>query len=160
MAKRCFLFGHSDAPDSILPLLEARMEAHYAEYGVREFIAGEYGRFDALAAEAGRRVKQRHPDIRLTLMTPYYRPEKSRTLPRNFDELLFPDRLETVPMRLRIVRANRMMIEYADTVICCVCRPGNARKLLEYAQRRRRKDDLIIDSLLENSSAAQYNEYT
>ena len=160
MARRCFLFGHSDAPDSILPLLEARMEAHYADHGVREFITGEYGRFDALAAEAGQRIKQRHPDVRLTLMTPYYRPEENRPLPRNYDELLLPDGLETVPMRLRIVRANRKMIECADTVICYVCRPGNACKLLEFAQRRQQNGRIIVDPLLENLPAAQYNECT
>lgn len=160
MAKKCFLFGHSDAPSSILPLLEERMEAHYNEYGVREFITGQYGHFDDLAATAGRHIKQRHPDVRLTLMTPYYPCPSDFELPENYDGTLYPEGMESVPRRIAIVRANAKMIEYADTTICYVHRPGNARTLLDYAKRCQRKGKIIVDSLLENLCGVQYNEYT
>lgn len=133
MAKESFLLGHSGAPSSILPLLKGRMNAHYNEHEVREFIAGQYVHFDDLAATTGKRIKQRHPDVRLMLMTPYFPYPSAFDLPKDYDETLYPKGMETVPKRVAIVRANAKMTEHADTVIRYVHRPGNARTLLNYA---------------------------
>ena len=51
-AKTCFFIGHRDAPEEVLPQLEAAVETHVAAYGVTDFVVGGYGRFDALAARA------------------------------------------------------------------------------------------------------------
>ena len=61
----CFFIGHRDAPDKVLPLLEEEVERHITAYGVRDFVVGRYGNFDALAAHAVVCAKERHPGIRL-----------------------------------------------------------------------------------------------
>ena len=68
MGKSCFLFGHRDCPDSILPKIEAAVKKHY-ELGVRYFYVGHRGRFDSLVTTAVKRAKEQHPDIRLYLTT-------------------------------------------------------------------------------------------
>ncbi len=70
--KTCFFIGHRNAPETMRPLLVAAVERHIAEYGVSEFVAGHYGRFDYMAAGAVQRAKERHPEVTLALLLPYY----------------------------------------------------------------------------------------
>lgn len=42
----------------LAPLLDETIERHIVEYGVTEFVVGQHGRFDQLAAEALRREKR------------------------------------------------------------------------------------------------------
>lgn len=70
--KTCFFIGHRNAPETLRPLLYAAVERHITEYGVREFVVGHYGNFDAMALGAVRKAKERHPKVTLTLLLPYY----------------------------------------------------------------------------------------
>lgn len=144
MAKLCFLFGHRDAPEDILPELIRTAEKHYVQYGIREYVVGQYGNFDHLAVRAIREVKKKHEDVRLLLLTPYYSPERPQQIPEGCDGTLYPDGMERVPKRVSIVRANRYMIGRADSVICYVNRPGNARELLGHALILAKSADNIV----------------
>ena len=130
----CFFIGHRETPDRVYPTLIETIERHIAEYGVSEFVVGQYGNFDRLVIRALSQVKRAHPDITLMLMTPYYPVNRKVDLPKAFDALFYPPNLETVPKRLAIVRANRYMVERSDFLIAYVRHPAsNARELLEYA---------------------------
>lgn len=144
----CFFIGHRDTPSSILPKLQDAVERHIAEYGVIEFVIGRYGCFDSLAAQAVREAKKRHPEIRLTLLLPYYDPIKPLELPSGFDGSLYPDGLEHAPRRAAIVRANLYMVCHSDYLIAYdTGRIGNTRKLLEYALRREIKGLIHVENL-------------
>ena len=144
----CFFIGHRDTPPSILPKLRETVERHIIEYGVEEFVVGKYGSFDRLAAQAVREAKQCHPEIRLTLLLPYYDPTKTFELPSGFDGSLYPDGLENVPRRAVIVRANQYMVCRSDYLIAYDAgRIGNARKLLEYARHREAKGLIHVENL-------------
>ena len=73
----CFFIGHRDAPERVMESLTAAVERQIVEYGVTAFVVGQYGAFDRMAARAVREAKQRHPEVSLTLLLPYYRPEKT-----------------------------------------------------------------------------------
>lgn len=47
---RCFLIGHRDTSSDILPSLTTEIEHHIREQSITEFVVGQYGRFDRLAA--------------------------------------------------------------------------------------------------------------
>lgn len=145
MDKSCFLFGHRDCPDSILPRIEAAVIKHY-ELGVRYFYVGNRGRFDSLAATAVKRAKVLHPDIRLFLVISYHPAERAVDLWYGFDNSFYPP-LEGVPRQYAIVKANEYMVDTTDTAICYVSHFGNTRKLLERAQRRQKKGEIIIENL-------------
>ena len=49
--KTCFFIGHREASSEILPMLTETVEQHIVEYGVTEFVVGNYGGFDRLAAK-------------------------------------------------------------------------------------------------------------
>lgn len=147
--KSCFMFGHADCPDSILPKIEEAIETCYS-HGVTDFYVGNRGRFDSLAATAAKRVKQRHPHIQLFLLLAYHPAERTVDLSDGFDGSYYPP-LEGTPRQYTIVKANRYMVNTADALICYVCHIGNTRNLLEYAERRQKKDGVVIENLAENS---------
>lgn len=133
--KRCFLIGHHDTPVTIYPALEKEIERHIAELGVTEFIVGHYGNFDRMAARALAAAKQRHSEITLWLLLPYHPAEQAVDIPKGFDGSIYPEKMETVPRRAAIVKANRSMVEQVGYLIAYVCHSfGNTRKLMDYAK--------------------------
>ena len=133
--KSCFFIGHREADDRLLPRLELVIDRLIREEGVRYFYVGGYGGFDRLAAAAVRRMKQKYPDITLMLVLPYHPAERPTEAPDGFDGTYHPEGLESTPKRYAIVRANRIMVDTCDWLVCYV-RHGasNSRKLLDYAE--------------------------
>ena len=140
--KTCFMFGHGTAPFGIMPEIERAVEAHYTDHGVTAFYVGNRGQFDSMAASAVKHVKQRHPEIQLYLVLAYHPGERTVHLSSGFDRSFYPP-IENVPRPYAIVRANQYMVKTADTLICYVKHPGNARNLLEYAQKSRKNSPVI-----------------
>ena len=150
----CFFIGHRDAPDSILPSLSAAIEARIVEDGVDQFVAGNYGRFDSLAAQAVRKAKKQHPDILLFYLRPYHPAERSFT-PAGFDGSFYPPGMETVPRKLAIVRANRYMVDNSQFLIAYArYTVSNAWELTEYAWKREKKGLIHVKNL------ARVSEYS
>lgn len=58
--KSCFFIGHREASEEIFPELAEAMERHIVDYGVTEFIVGNYGGFDRMAARAVISAKALH----------------------------------------------------------------------------------------------------
>ena len=48
--KTCFLIGHRDAPNMLREKLEKAIAEAITEYRVTEFVVGQYGAFDKMAA--------------------------------------------------------------------------------------------------------------
>ena len=135
--KSCFFIGHRETPEEIYPALLAEVERHITELGVTEFIVGQYGAFDHLAARAVIAAKKTYPYVSLLLLLPYHPAERSITIPEGFDDTYYPSEMEKVPRRLAIVRANRYVVDHTDYLIAYVSHPvSNAKNLVEYAERR------------------------
>lgn len=132
--KSCFMFGHADTPDTIIPRLDEAIENCYSK-GIVYYYVGNRGRFDSLAASAVLRAKKRHTDMKLYLLLAYHPAERPVALWEGFDGSYYPP-LEGTPRQYTIVKANQYMVCNSDAIICYVCHAGNTRKLLDYAQRR------------------------
>lgn len=146
--KSCFFFGHAHAPTEILPVLTQTVERHISAFGVTEFIVGNYGDFDHMAAKAVMEAKVQHPEITLSLLIPYHLAERPVAYPSGFDNTFYPPGMERVPRRLAIVRANRYMVDHVDYLIAYVWHPAsNAQNLLEYAQKREQRHLISITIL-------------
>lgn len=74
--KSCFFIGHREASTELLPALAEAVEKHITEYGVTEFIVGNYGGFDRISARAVIEAKKRHPASNARNLVEYA--EKSR----------------------------------------------------------------------------------
>ena len=144
--KSCFLFGHADCPDQVLPRLEQAIETAVSN-GVTGFYVGNRGAFDRLVATAVKRAKKKFPEVRLYLLLAYHPAERPQELSEGFDGTYYP--LEKAPpRRFSIVRANEAMLRQAEYVICYVNHVGNTRKLFAVAQKRR---ELTIDNIAERN---------
>ena len=144
----CFFIGHREAPDSLLPTLNAEVERHITEYGVTDFVIGDYGQFDALAAKCVKAAKKRHLEVTLTLLLPYHPYDRPTPIPPGFDGTFYPPGMETVPKRAAIIRANRYMVDHSDYLIAYVWHTAsNAWDLMEYA-RKREKSKMIRTTIL------------
>ena len=76
--------------------------------------------------------------------------ERPVEAPNGYDGTYYPNGLEGVPRRFRIVRANRTMIDTSDWLIAYVCHgASNSRKFLEYAERRKKKGLLQVQNIAE-----------
>ena len=124
------------------------IEQHIVEYGVTEFIVGNYGRFDHMAAKAVIAAKERHRGITLSMLIPYHPAERSIKLPSGFDNTFYPPGMGKDPRRLAIVRANRFMVDHVDYLIAYAWHPAsNARNLVEYAQNRGKKVLITVTTI-------------
>ena len=146
--KTCFFIGHREAPDSLLPELSTEIERHITEYGVIDFVVGQYGRFDALAAKCVKAAKKRHPEVTLTLLLPYHPYDRPIPTPSGFDSTFYPPGIETIPKHVAIIRANRYMVDHSDYLIAYAWHPAsNARDLVEYARRYEKQGRMKITVL-------------
>ena len=135
--KSCFFIGHREASVELLPELAEAVEHHIVDCGVTQFIVGNYGAFDRMAARAVISEKAMHPGITLLLLLPYHPAERPTETPLGFDGTFYPPGMESVPRRYAIVKANRYMINHVDYLIAYAWHPAsNARDLVEYAQRK------------------------
>ena len=138
MLKSCFFIGHREASEDLFPALSETVERHITDYGVEEFIVGNYGAFDRMAARAVMIAKNRHPNISLSMLIPYHPAERAVELRQGFDNTFYPPGMEKVPRRLAIIRANRYMVDHVDYLIAYAWHPAsNARDLVGYALKKR-----------------------
>ena len=132
--KTCFLIGHRDAPFMIREKLARAIDEAIMRDGVTEFVVGQYGAFDRMAAGCLVEAKKNHPGLRLVLLLPYHPAERPVALPRGFDASLYPPGMEKVPRRLAIVRANEYMARHCDVLICyALLENSNPGKIIRIA---------------------------
>lgn len=146
--KSCFFIGHREASVEVFPALMETVERHILEYGVTEFIVGNYGGFDRMAAKAVIAAKKQFPEVTLSMLIPYHPAERPVARPPEFDNTFYPPGMEKVPRRLAIIRANRYMVDHVDYMIAYVWHPAsNARELLEYARKREQRNLITVTVL-------------
>ena len=140
--KTCFLIGHRDAPYDLREKLEKAIAEAITKYGVTEFVVGQYGAFDKMAAVCLAEAKKAHPELRLLLLLPYHPAERAVVLPAGFEGSFYPPRMEAVPRRLAIVRANEYMAMHCDLLIgYAVLQNSNPGRIM----RKARPDCTVVN---------------
>ena len=117
--------------------------------GIRVFLNGGMGHFDAACARVVHRMKARYPKIKSVLVTAYHSP-KTPYLDL-FDEIIFPfeEQQETYFFYKRAIpERNKVMVEWSSVAISFVYRSGGASRTLDYAKKNNLKIiDLIEDGI-------------
>lgn len=138
MVKTCCFAGHSSLnnEEEIRKELLTVAEKLIVSEGVTEFLVGNYGAFDRLAAGCIRKLKAKYPHIQINLTIPYL-VSKDKMTPENYDNIIMADIPENTPRKLRIIKCNEYMVDSSDFLICCVKFTwGGASKTLNYAKSR------------------------
>lgn len=110
MGASCFFIGHRETGGDVVPALTEAVERHITDYGVTDFYVGHYGGFDGLAAQAVKEARERHPEIRLTLVLPYHPAIRPVNTPKGFDGTFYPWEDEKIPKRLAIIKTNQRIL--------------------------------------------------
>lgn len=129
--------GHREVfdPETVGAWLNKTVEELIRE-GADCFYLGGYGQFDALAAAAVRKQKERSPRIRSVLVLPYLDRKYNVS---DYNETVYPP-IESVPKRYAVLRRNEYMIDRSDVVIAFVTHSfGGAYKTLCYAKRKQKR---------------------
>ena len=141
-----FFIGHSEISDSVFPFLISEIERHIIEYGVLEFIVGNYGEFDRMAFKAVKCIKNNYPNVTLSLLIPYHPSRYKLEYFEGVDDIIYPFAAQKVPQRVAIIRANRYMVGRVDYLIACVSySAGNLYKLMKYAEKRQ---NLVVTNII------------
>ena len=120
--KSCFFIGHREISEEIFSAITEAVEHHIVHCGVTEFIVGNYGGFDRMAARAVISAKALYPGITLLLLLSYHPAERPIETPPGFDGTFYPPGMESVLRRYAIVRANRYMIDHVDYFLVRISR--------------------------------------
>lgn len=132
MGKTCFFIGHRNTPPSVMPDLEAAIDRHIVDYGVRHFIVGGCGAFDSMAARAVAEAKQRHIGLTLTRLLPGPPGQDAELLPAHFDGVWYPN--NPLP-RAAMYDACCTALLHADYLICYRAHSsGDAAALVDQAE--------------------------
>ena len=128
-------FGHRDASDSVEPRLRKAI-LEQIQRGATLFYVGNHGGFDRMVAAVLQKICRENEKLRYRVVLAYLsaREEDHPTV--------YPEGLESVPLRFAIERRNRWMISQADTVIVYAPYVGNSRKWKEEALK---KGKTVID---------------
>lgn len=146
MEKRCFLIGNRDVDEKIVPALGLSIIDHIENKGVLEFIVGQYGNFDRIAAKTLVNLKAKYPHIILTLLLPYHPGDHPINISKDFDSIYYPFE-KPIPPRFAIVQANKTAICSCSYLIACVNHPGKARDFLKIALSREKKGLIHVDNI-------------
>ena len=144
--KSCFFIGHREAGGDVFPALSEAVEHHITEHGVTDFYVG----FDGLAAQAVKEARERHPEIRLTLVLPYHPAIRPINTPKGFDGTFYPWEEERIPKRLAIIKTNQRMVDTCDYLITYAYHfLGGTGQTVEYARKREKRGLIHVENLAE-----------
>ncbi len=113
----CTFIGHKDCPSSIKLKLLAIIEDLIITKNVKQFYVGTHGNFDHIAYEALCELENKY-NIKIFVVLAYL----NRTISDFYDskKTIYPEGLETVPLKFAINKRNMYMIEKSDYMVCFI----------------------------------------
>lgn len=142
MKRVCTFAGHRDicATEKLISDLKEYIEILITKENVSEFLVGNYGGFDYIAAEAVRELQKSYPQIKLNLVIPYLTKaitEYKEQFYEKYDSILIADIPLSTPKNLCIIKSNQYMVDKADFLICYVNHGwGGAAQTVDYAKKK------------------------
>lgn len=142
MKRVCTFAGHRDicATEKLISDLKEHIEILITKENVSEFLVGNYGDFDHIAAEAVRELQKLYPHIKLILVIPYLTKvitKYKEQFYEKYDSILIADIPLSTPKNLRIIKSNQYMVDKSDFLICFVNHSrGRASQTVEYADKK------------------------
>lgn len=139
--RTCTFAGHRRIESGIREETEAAIRALVEVGGVREFLCGGMGEFDAACAAAVRRMKAEFPQLRLCLVLPSMSKAAMdmREMQSAYDEIVIPEESDQAHFKQRITLRNRFMVDASDIVLACVRRNyGGAYQTARYAAKKKK----------------------
>ena len=135
----CALFGHRDAPETILTPLQQVITELIEQNEVTDFLIGNQGAFDKKALAVIQALQKIYTHIRYTVVLAY--PTDKIAIPA--ENTLYPAGIEKRPLRFAIEYRNLWMIKQADFVI--VYMTNHISKTAQLTGRAKRRGLKVIN---------------
>lgn len=130
-------FGHSFCPAGIRPALEQTIKTLTAEDPDTCFLVGHQGEFDGMVYSVLRQMENQAPQIRYQVVLAYMPGVKHEYDIYPPERTIYPEGLETVPLRFAIDHRNRWMVRACDMVLCYITHDGGgAAKFVRIAEKQ------------------------
>ena len=138
----CTFFGHRNTSESIAPTLWKTLVELVENHNVDLFYVGNHGHFDSIVLKALKKLKALYPHISYYIVLAYM-PVEKMNYGVDFSYTIYPEGLESVPLRYAIDKRNRWMIDQSEIVVTYVVHEiGGASKFKRLAEKKNRN---IID---------------
>ncbi|MBR5311499.1 MAG: hypothetical protein IKU40_01290 [Clostridia bacterium] len=134
----CSMFGHHDAPDSVIHSLTDLIHQLVKEQHIEKFLVGNQGKFDAMAYQVlSESVIPKFPQIDCQVILAYLPSVRPLAPIYKNAKTIYPEGLEKVPLRFAISHRNRWMVDQSDIVLVyCRCSTGGTASIAEYAKKK------------------------
>lgn len=118
MEKACTFIGHKDCCENIYDDLYIAIEKLIVEDDVLTFYVGTHGSFDKLVYRVLIQLEKKYK-IKVIVVLAYMNIRKENIY-YDIKKTIFPDVLETTPLRFAINKRNDFMIKNSQYMICYV----------------------------------------
>lgn len=139
----CSFFGHKDTPIEVLTDLSLVLEDLILNRQVVLFYVGNQGGFDWIVRRALRDLKLKYSHIDYYVVLAYLKNKKLEDWEREDYETIYPEGLETVPLRFAIDRRNIWMVENSDYIVSYTYKAIS--RSAKYVQLAERKGKVVVN---------------
>ncbi|MBQ8605148.1 MAG: hypothetical protein IJ408_00280 [Clostridia bacterium] len=128
-------FGHKNTPREIESTLRDVLINLIQNENADKFYVGNHGSFDLCVQNVLKKLKEEYKiDYYIVLA---YMPQEKASNYINYEDTIYPDGLESVPLKLAICKRNEWMISQSDIVITYVKRDyGGASKYKKMSEKK------------------------
>ncbi len=113
-------FGHSNAPQDIMPKLEEVLIDLIENKNATKFYVGNHGNFDSMVKNTLKKLKQRYAYIDYAVVLAYIPIKRNELDHKFYSDTIIADGIENTPPKYAIVKRNRWMLDNSDTVVTYV----------------------------------------
>lgn len=140
----CTFFGHRDAPEEAKRSLEIVVENLINQKGVDLFYVGNQGKFDQIVWKVLVQMREKYSHIRCFKVLAYFPIKRIE----DEEDSIYPEGLESKPLKFAISHRNRWMIERSDYVVTYVRYGwGGAAQAKNLAEKKGKKVLNLPDKL-------------
>lgn len=127
-------FGHRDFNSSLQCYLYNFLE-NLAKDTDSYFLVGNEGAFDRFVQSTLKKAQKSTPHIKYSIVLAYL----PKTNDVQIENSLYPEGLESVPLRFAIINRNKWMIDHSDAVIYFQERSwGGVATAVDYAKKKKK----------------------
>ena len=113
-------FGHSNAPDSIYPIIENILIQLIETEGATLFYVGNHGNFDHMVHKILKRLSNVYTQMNYSHVLAYLPEHVDLNSCDDYSDTIFPDKAAIAIPKFAITARNRWMLEQSDIVITYV----------------------------------------
>ncbi len=139
----CTFFGHREAPEEVKEKLYSAIEDLIINHSVDTFYMGYEGKFDTYARVAVKKLSEKYPHIKYSVVLAYVPSEKRYSEYMDFSDTIVFDGIEKSHPRYAIAMRNEWMMKKSEYAITYIKYPiGGAYK---YAENMKQKGKTVIN---------------